>query len=154
MKKFGTPIGAGPGSDSEKDGLAADGTPLPEGSDVWWCLALLCGFAPLPPCVVVLGEGCEEPFWRFPGRLGFGLEPDPEVVVEDEELEPDFERDGGVELDDVVVDEEVVVRVGAATDTVGVEDEDEGAQDSLSEVITPLTGRLSEETGVPAGTLT
>jgi hypothetical protein len=29
MKKFGTPIGAWPGSDSEKVGLAADGTPVP-----------------------------------------------------------------------------------------------------------------------------
>jgi hypothetical protein len=31
MKKFGTPIGAGPGSDSEKVGLVAAGTPLPVG---------------------------------------------------------------------------------------------------------------------------
>src|SRR6202012_5124181 len=31
MKKLGTPIGAGPGSDSEKVGLVADGTPLPVG---------------------------------------------------------------------------------------------------------------------------
>jgi len=31
MKKLGTPIGAGPGSDSEYVGLAADGTPLPLG---------------------------------------------------------------------------------------------------------------------------
>ncbi len=31
MKKFGTPIGAGPGSDSEKVGLLAEGTPLPVG---------------------------------------------------------------------------------------------------------------------------
>ena len=31
MKKLGTPIGAGPGSESEKVGLVADGTPLPVG---------------------------------------------------------------------------------------------------------------------------
>ena len=31
MKKLGTPIGAGPGSDSEKVGLLAAGTPLPVG---------------------------------------------------------------------------------------------------------------------------
>ena len=31
MKKFGTPTGAGPGSDSEKLGLEAFGTPLPDG---------------------------------------------------------------------------------------------------------------------------
>jgi hypothetical protein len=35
MKKLGTPIGAGPGIDREKDGLEADGTPLPEGSEAW-----------------------------------------------------------------------------------------------------------------------
>src|SRR5665213_182359 len=32
MKKFGTPIGAGPGSDSENVGFLAEGTPLPLGS--------------------------------------------------------------------------------------------------------------------------
>jgi hypothetical protein len=31
MKKFGTPIGAGPGNESEKVGLFAAGTPLPVG---------------------------------------------------------------------------------------------------------------------------
>lgn len=32
MKKFGTPIGAGPGSDSENVGFEVVGTPLPVGS--------------------------------------------------------------------------------------------------------------------------
>ena len=32
MKKFGTPIGDGPGSESENVGLPAVGTPLPLGS--------------------------------------------------------------------------------------------------------------------------
>ena len=31
MKKLGTPIGAGPGSESENVGLLAEGTPLPLG---------------------------------------------------------------------------------------------------------------------------
>ena len=31
MKKFGTPIGAGPGNDNENVGFFADGTPLPAG---------------------------------------------------------------------------------------------------------------------------
>jgi hypothetical protein len=31
MKKLGTPIGAGPGSESEKVGFEAFGTPLPVG---------------------------------------------------------------------------------------------------------------------------
>jgi hypothetical protein len=31
MKKFGTPIGAGPGSDSENVGLFGEGTPFPLG---------------------------------------------------------------------------------------------------------------------------
>ena len=39
MKKLGTPIGAGPGSESENVGLAGDGTPLPVGR-----LDGLCGF--------------------------------------------------------------------------------------------------------------
>ena len=39
MKKFGTPIGAGPGSDSEKLGLAAVGTPFPVGSATFLAFA-------------------------------------------------------------------------------------------------------------------
>jgi hypothetical protein len=58
MKKLGTPIGAGPGSDSEKDGFEAEGTPLPLGS--WACLDLaLCDFF-LAEAVVVVE--CDEPF--------------------------------------------------------------------------------------------
>jgi hypothetical protein len=59
MKKFGTPIGAGPGRDREKDGLEAEGTPLPEGSEVLWWLTLWCLTAGV---VVVFGDGCEEGF--------------------------------------------------------------------------------------------
>lgn len=47
MKKFGTPIGAGPGVDSEKVGFVAVGTPLPDGScdfDFGLCSGLALGF--------------------------------------------------------------------------------------------------------------
>jgi hypothetical protein len=49
MKKFGTPIGLGPGSESENVGFDGLGTPLPEGrfeADCflpvrrWWALPL------------------------------------------------------------------------------------------------------------------
>jgi hypothetical protein len=41
MKKLGTPIGAGPGSESEKVGLEAFGTPLPVGRLTVGCLRFL-----------------------------------------------------------------------------------------------------------------
>lgn len=81
---------------------------------------------------------------------------DPEVVVEDE-LELELELELGFELvdEEVVVEEELVlVLVGSGTDGVVVEDEEVGVHDSLSEVMTPWTGRCKDETGVPAGTLT
>jgi hypothetical protein len=90
----------------------------------------------------------------LPGRFGFGLVLDPEVVVEDEELELELELEVDVELFDVVVDEDVVERVGEEEVTVGVDEDEDGAHDSLSEVMTPWTGRFSAEIGVPAGTLT
>jgi hypothetical protein len=47
MKKFGTPIGAGPGVESEKVGFEGAGTPLPDGSfDLCFaCLGLAFAFA-------------------------------------------------------------------------------------------------------------
>ena len=57
MKKFGTPIGAGPGSESENVGLVADGTPLPVGR------------------LLVAGEGVvglELGFCPEPGLIGAG----------------------------------------------------------------------------------
>jgi hypothetical protein len=104
--------------------------------------------------VVVAGDGCEEGFWRLPGRLGFGLVLDPEVVVEDEEVELELGVEVDVGLFDGVVEEEGVERVGVEALTVGVDEDEDGAHDSLSDVITPLTGRFRAEIGVPAGALT
>lgn len=56
---------------------------------------------------------------------------------------------------EVVVDEELVVRGGGELDVVVVvDDELDGVQDSLSEVITPVTGRFRDEIGVPGGAFT
>jgi hypothetical protein len=107
--------------------------------------------------LALLGDGWDEDFCRWPGRLGFGLVEDPEVVVE---VELELDLDGELELEDVVVEEdeeEELLRDGSGMGVVGVviEEEDEvGVQDSVSEVMTPWTGRLSEDTGVPGGTLT
>jgi hypothetical protein len=59
MKKFGTPIGAGPGRESEKDGFDAEGTPLPDGSEAFGFLALRRLTAGV---VAVAGDGCDEGF--------------------------------------------------------------------------------------------
>lgn len=130
MKKFGTPIGAGPGSESENVGLDALGTPLPLGSRglavacrrvafgcpdglglgdlVWgwpWCEGFFCGED---------GVGC--------GVARFGvevlclpgaLEGEREVEVELEVVRVDDEPDVVDELVVVVVvvDDELVVVV-------------------------------------------
>lgn len=103
--------------------------------------------------MVVAGDGCEEGFWPLPGRRGFGLL-DPEVVVEDEEVELELGVEVDVGLFDGVVEEDDVERVGVEALTVGVDEDEDGVHDSLSEVTTPLTGRFSAEIGVPAGALT
>jgi hypothetical protein len=83
-------------------------------------------------------------------------------VVEDEleELEEldelELDEEPGEPDDDelvVVLEEELV---GSGSLGVVIDDEDDvlGAHDSLSEAIVPWTGRLSAETGVPAGTFT
>ena len=76
MKKLGTPIGAGPGRESEKVGLLGDGTPLPEGrfdagllGFLLWALfgaglAVVCG------CWVC---GCDDDCWLWPLDDGAGV---------------------------------------------------------------------------------
>lgn len=148
MKKFGTPIGAGPGSDSEKVGLLVPGTPFPVGSETFF-FALACWW---PPGWVVVGCRWVEGFCflaRLGARLGAVLDEDEdevevelEVVLDDED-ELEEEEDElellGVELEVVVVLDELVLS---------------GTQVSVSEVGTPATGgRLRLEIGVPGATL-
>ena len=92
MKKFGTPIGAGPGSESEKVGLVADGTPLPVGS-------LFAAGA----VVFVLGLGLDFDFdlgfWPEPGLIGLG----PPLCVDVGWILPGPEGCGGVSVAPVEV---------------------------------------------------
>ena len=53
MKKFGTPIGAGPGSESENVGLEDFGTPLPVGGLAFGFLGFF-GFLAFVVVVVVV----------------------------------------------------------------------------------------------------
>jgi len=83
MKKFGTPIGAGPGSESEKLGFDAVGTPFP--FELFWGLdfALPLDFAFGLGFGLGLGLGfgfltagfgddrwCEEGTWVLAGPVG------------------------------------------------------------------------------------
>lgn len=141
MKKFGTPIGAGPGSDSEKLGLRAVGTPLPVGSFGcgWWALVF--------PCPRGCANGSEDCGSERLGPSGTGgdcplallvlelvveeLVDDEEPVVELEELvellelpvvEVDPELEVEVELVEVELEGVVVVVVndGSGVEIVGV----------------------------------
>jgi hypothetical protein len=152
MKKLGTPIGAGPGRERENPGVDGLGTPLPVGSEG---PGLALRFLPSPLLPPLLVDDVEEDEWLeelcFLGPdFGFGalVEPECEVVVEDEE--------GEVGLVPVLGG---LVRVGVELVAVLVEVlvlelVEVGVQDSLSEATVPWTGRLKEETGVPGGTLT
>jgi hypothetical protein len=90
MKKLGTPIGAGPGSESEKVGLVAAGTPLPVGRS----FAGELGFAFLPCfflgwwafCVAPVDDGASP--WLAP--VGIGVVLDELVVVLDDD-DPDLD---------------------------------------------------------------
>lgn len=152
MKKLGTPIGAGPGNDSEKDGFAADGTPLPVGSAAWG-RAFLCL---APGVVTVAGDGREEDFWPWPALLGDGVVLDREVVVEDE-LDPGLGLGPGLEpeLGLVVVLAEVVVEEDELTvgsGTVGVVVAGGVVVHDWLVIVAPGIG-VSAEAGVPGATL-
>jgi hypothetical protein len=142
MKKLGTPIGAGPGSEREKVGLLVPGTPLPEGSATLFFLAFLAG-------AVGAVLGCEwvDGFCCLAGLVGSGVgtvvdfevEVELEVVVVLELAEEEVELDPGLEVTVVLVLVELV---------------EVGAQVSVSETRIPVIGRLRLAIGVPGGTLT
>jgi hypothetical protein len=136
MKKFGTPIAAAPGSDSEKVGFDAVGTPLPEGRLLF--LLVVFFLAGVDPVVLVVDFClCDEGRWALPRRAGLGVWV-VELLLVVVELEVEVEELEVVEL--VVVVVELVVEVGE--------------QDSVSEITTPVIGRFMAEIGVPVGTLT
>jgi hypothetical protein len=140
MKKFGTPIAAGPGSENEKVGLAGVGAPP--------LVVVAVGLLELEEVLVVLVEvlpppGCEDGCSGEPGPVVCGARVVLVRVVEVEVLDRE-ERELALELElelEVVVEDEVVVE-GAA------------AQVSLSEAIPTLTGSEIDDRGVPGGTLT
>jgi hypothetical protein len=191
MKKFGTPIGAGPGSESENVGFDAVGTPLwfddlrDFGFDLGFGLGL-CGFCLW--CLWARGfdpdGGFDEGSWALAGPLGCGGPPDGPVVVELVEVEvevelgvelevdvelgeevADVEVEVEVEVDDEEEDEAVVVAVVllelfdvlvvevelesvVAEVVVGVVAVTPGRQLSVSDAITPDTGKVNEDIGV------
>jgi hypothetical protein len=108
MKKLGTPIGAGPGSESEKVGFDGVGTPLwfddlpVFNFDFDLGLGLgLCGFGFL--CWWLRGFAADGSFadgsWALAGPLGCGGPGDGAVVVELVEVEVDVELGVVVEVD-------------------------------------------------------
>lgn len=126
MKKFGTPIGAGPGSDSEYVGLLADGTPLPVGRSTAVVVGAFTAGAPALVTVVFRVDGLSVRL----GAAGFGaleVEVEVDVVVSlvvplpwlDDEVEDDVEVEVGV-VGDVVVGVAVVVVVLVADGVVDV----------------------------------
>jgi hypothetical protein len=160
MKKLGTPIGAGPGSESEKVGLEDFGTPLPVGRLTFGFLA----FCDVVVVVVVVWVWLE-PFCCL-CRVGFGgvaegvveleldeededepeCELDPECEPEPDELELEELELEELELD--LVGEEVVVEDGG--EEVVVEDGGGAAGAQVSDSTTAPTGSATDEIGAPA----
>jgi len=139
MKKFGTPIGAAPGSEKENVGFEGVGTPpFPRRAP---------GFVGAPP-VEVVGV-VELPPLKPPllWLLDFFL-PEPELFLcEPPELLcelPVEPEDCGAELDEL----------GDGEDEEGDGLEEGAAHDSETPMIGNLTGSDIAETGVPGGTLT
>jgi hypothetical protein len=143
MKKFGTPIGAGPGSANENVGFDAVGTPsLP----VLFGLGFgLLGFFGLGLGFVagffLAGVGCLDGCSTFTGPRARGGPAAVVVVV-----------DGLV----VVVEEEVDVVEGVVVEVVNgiVVEVVGGAHDSVTLAMVPVTGSGIDDTGVPGGTST
>lgn len=157
MKKLGTPIGAGPGSESEKLGLEADGTPLPVGSATFLALALRWSAGCVGVGEVVVVCRWLEGFCFLVGRLGAGLG----RVLEDDEVEVELE----VELED----EDEELELGLEPELLELDPEPlgvllalvvvlaelvlSGTQLSVSETVPGTCGTLRFWTGVPGGTL-
>jgi hypothetical protein len=141
MKKFGTPIGAGPGSANENVGFDGVGTPFPElfglGFGLLGAFDLGFGFA----AGFFAGVGCLDGCSTFTGPRARGG-PAAVVVVVDWVV--------------VVVDAEVDVVEGVVVDVVDgtVLEVVCGAHDSDTLAIDPVTGSGIDETGVPGGTST
>jgi hypothetical protein len=129
MKKFGTPIGAGPGSDSENVGFEVLGTPLPVGSFAAGVVVVVGFFFFALLFFAVLVEGV----WPWlddcsgDDEVGCGVVLD-EVVVFVVVVFVVPECEGDVEVELVVVDEDDEVE-----DEVEDEDEEE-AEDELDEL--------------------
>src|ERR1700748_2603192 len=137
MKKFGTPIGAGPGRASGEVGLAGVGTPLlVTGGGGVGALAFLCDFLFFflvgdAGCVTLL-PACAVPRLSFVGfwELPFPEPVDPDVpedlvplveVVDVDEPEPDPDDGLGLGVVEVEVEVEVVCGcVVVVTVTAGV----------------------------------
>lgn len=127
MKKLGTPIGDGPGS--EKLGVPAPGTPVPEGSGV--NDGLLLGLPPGRPGVFVV--------------LRWDL--DPERCGAEEGLWPWLLADGVAVVDALVVVLDVVV-LDEEDDVV----EEEGAADDVDDVTgAGAAADVEDEIGAGAG---
>jgi hypothetical protein len=146
MKKFGTPIGAGPGSESEKVGFEGVGTPL--WLDDLWDFGFgfglgfgLCGVCCL--CLWVRGFEADGRFdegsWALAGPVACGGPGGGAVVVELVEVEVDVEL--GVEVD-------VEVEVGLDVVEVEVEVDDEVAE--LEVVVVLLEVLVVEEESMVA----
>ena len=130
---FGTPIGAGPGRDSENVGFFADGTPFPAGSfsvatvlpclGLAGCLGLLC-VLPAPP----LDDGCS--LRLEPVGVGVVIEDDELLVVELEPLLLDDDEEDEDELEDELEedDPEVELELEGEEELVVVLDEEVGVE--------------------------
>src|SRR5579859_5387588 len=124
MKKFGTPIAAGPGSEKEKVGLAGVGTPpgptSGSGLDGVFGLGLVLGLAGEVP----VGPLCDDG-WFVPGPFALGAVEGEGVVEGWVEPDPEcFEWAPGLELEPVLVVEVVEVVELEVVDVVEVDELD------------------------------
>lgn len=137
MKKFGTPICAGPGTENEKVGLAGVGTPPPPRGAAGVEGAVVAGLGALPPedgfgfeLDFEFDEDCWEGFWGWPPPVVFGACEEPPPPEPEPDPDPEPEPDPDPEL------EELVLVVGG------------GAQDSEMLFTGPIPEGINAEAGV------